>query len=121
MQIEWLNFTQHYYGIHIQHAENGGEIVVPGTRLRADGYCDDPIAFYEFDGDYWHGNPKIFHKDDISPSTGKMYGELYQKTIEKHRIIKELGFKLITIWEYDWKRLINVVKKAQRVFRSHKN
>jgi hypothetical protein len=38
----------------------------------------------------------------------KTFGELYLKTMEKERLIKESGYNLITIWEDDW----NKYKKA---------
>lgn len=84
---------------------SGIQIKINDLIIKPDGY--DPISntIYEFYGDYWHGNPKIYHKDDINMANNKKFGELYQKTLEREYILKEAGYNLITIWESDWKKL----------------
>lgn len=71
-------------------------------RIKPDGY--DPITntIYEFHGDFWHGNPKIFSLTDINPINKKTFGDLYQKTVERDQEILKSGFNLITIWESDF-------------------
>ena len=32
-------------------------------------------------------------------------GDLYTKTIERENKIRELGYKLVVIWELEWKML----------------
>jgi len=119
VQIQWLNFIQSYKKNHIQHAENGGEFTIPETRFKADGYCKETNTIYEFHGDLWHGNPKIFKSDDMS-FFGTTYGELYQKTLEKEKKIKELGFNLVVMWEADWKRIINSINILKNKFKNLK-
>ncbi len=36
---------------------------------------------------------------------GATFGDLYNKTIERNKLIKRAGYKLITTWEYDWNAL----------------
>lgn len=74
-------------------------IHINGTKIVADAY--DPITntIYEFNGDYWHGNPKRFKSEDINKVTGKTFGELYQKTLEKENLIKQAGYNLVCKWE----------------------
>ena len=76
--------------------------LIKGTKITVDGY--DPITktVYEFQGDYWHGNPKIYNPLDINPSTGMTYGELYEKTLEKKRAFLDAEFKYIEMWESEW-------------------
>jgi len=50
----------------------------------------------------WHGNPKLYNSDDINPVNKKKYGDLYNKTVEREKIIKENGYNLITIWEDEY-------------------
>jgi hypothetical protein len=33
------------------------------------------------------------------------FGDLYKRTLEREKIIKEAGYKLITIWESDWLKI----------------
>lgn len=117
VQIRWLNFIQSYKKIYIQHAENGGEFSIPETRFKADGYCKETNTIYEFHGDLWHGNPKVFKPEDVS-FFGTTYGELYKKTLEKEEIIKALGFNLVVMWESDWKRIINSINILKRKFKT---
>jgi hypothetical protein len=117
VQIQWLNLIQSYKKIHIQHAENGGEFSIPETRFKADGYCKETNTIYEFHGDLWHGNPKVFKSEDVS-FFGTTYGELYQKTLEKEERIRSLGFNLVVMWELDWKRIINSINILKRKFKT---
>lgn len=67
-----------------------------------DGY--DPLTktIYEFNGDFWHGNPKKYKPSDINNINGKTFGELYRMTIEKKENLERLGYKVISIWESDF-------------------
>jgi len=119
IQIKWLDFISSYNHIKIQHAENGGEFIIPNTRLKTDGYCQETNTVYEFHGDLWHGNPKLFNQEDTI-FFGKTYGELYQKTIEREKQIKNMGFNLVVIWESDWIKINNSIKTIQNIFRLFK-
>lgn len=118
-QIEWLSFVSKYNNINIQHALNGNEYIIPTTKYKADGYCNETNTIYEFHGDLWHGNPKLYDENNTS-YFGIKYGELYKKTLEKEQIIKNLGYKLIVMWEYDWDKIKKSVKILQRIFRNSK-
>ena len=67
------------------------------TKHMSDGY--DPVTntIYEFYGDYWHGNPN-------NPKTdrGSFTKKIYQKTLIREELIKNLGYNLVTIWESEW-------------------
>jgi hypothetical protein len=39
-------------------------------RIIADGFDPKTNTIYEFYGDFWHGNPKIFRTTDINPRVG---------------------------------------------------
>lgn len=54
-----------------------------------DGYCQKTNTIYEFHGDMWHGNPRIFESDICcSPFSDLTAGRLYQKTIERENLIR---------------------------------
>lgn len=92
--------------IHIRHILNhpNGEYKIPGTRYRADGYCEETNTIYEFHGDCWHGNPEIYAPDDYlnfyRPDTPASV--LYQETIEKEKYIQDQGYNLIVIWRSNY-------------------
>jgi G:T-mismatch repair DNA endonuclease (very short patch repair protein) len=118
-QIEWLNLLSKLNNINIQHAMNGIEFTIPSTKYKADGYCENTNTIYEFHGDLWHGNPKLFKPNDTS-YFGVKYGKLYKKTLEREKLIKDLGYNLVVMWEYDWNKINKSVKILQRKFRNSK-
>ena len=48
--------------IYIQHAENDNEYLIPNTCFHANRYCKETNRIYEFHGDLWHGNLKLYQK-----------------------------------------------------------
>ena len=115
-QIQWLNFLQKYYGINIQHACNDGEYKIPETLYHADGFCRNTNTIYEYLGDYWHGNPIIFPSDDFNKARKCTYGEIYNNTCKRESEIRDLGYNLVVIWESDWKRINNAIRKLQKKY-----
>ena len=73
-----------------------------GKQMHFDGF--DPInnIAYEFWGDYFHGNPKVYTNPEQITFTGRTIGELYNRTQLKRKLILEAGIKLVEIWESEW-------------------
>lgn len=67
-----------------------------------DGYVIETNTIYEYLGDFYHGNPKIYKHDNINVRNGKTFGDLYRETFERFDIIKSLGYNIIYIWESDF-------------------
>ena len=116
-QIQWLEYISKLYNLHIQHAMNESEYKIPTTNLKADGFCKKTNTVYEFHGDFWHGNPKLYNSKDMNPVNKKSFGELYQQTIARESQIKELGYKLIVLWEYDWNNVLKLIIRLQQKYR----
>jgi hypothetical protein len=117
-QIEWLTFLEGLYGIQIVHFGNSTtEYSIPQTRWKADGYHEASNTIYEYHGDYWHGNPRLYSRDTIHPVSNRPMGELYQNTIDREQQIKALGYNLVVMWESDWNRIKKSVKILQSRFR----
>ena len=117
--ILWLDFLSKLYNINIQHACNDGEYVITTTKYKADGFCKENNTIYEFHGDYWHGNPKVFNLDDFNEITKCTYKDLYDNTLIRENKIKDLGYNLVVIWENDWKKINKCVKILQQRFRKY--
>lgn len=79
-------------------------IRVGSKRFKVDGLDIENKIIYEFNGDFWHGNPSKFHKDEINNRSGKTFGELHRLTLEKERELISYGYKVISIWESDWEK-----------------
>jgi hypothetical protein len=118
--IYYLQFISTYYKINIKHAENGNEYIIYG-KIKADGFCEKTNTIYEFHGDYWHGNPKRFNPNEMNNTTNMTFGELYQKTLEREQLIRDMGFNLIVMWESDWNKINNSIRTLQRLFRNSKH
>jgi hypothetical protein len=57
---------------------------------------------YEFLGDWWHGNPKVFSESETHPSLQITYGELLNKTFKRFEILSKMGYTIQYVWENDW-------------------
>lgn len=91
-----------------------GEFTIPGSLYKADGYCEETNTIYEFHGDYWHGNPKVFDPNEINVVNKKTFGELYENTLRKKEYILSLGFKYVEMWESDYVSKISTCSFASR-------
>lgn len=115
-QIQWLELLSKLHNIYIQHAINDNEFRIPTTNFKADGYCKETNTIYEFHGDYWHGNPKIFNPNSINTTRNITFKELYENTLKRERIIKDLGYNLVVMWESEWSKINKSIKILQRKF-----
>lgn len=104
-ETEWLD------SLDIDPKHRNTWININGRKLNVDALVGNKI--YEFDGDYYHGNPQKFDSERINHRCGVTMGELYHRTLERHLWMRNAGYELITIWESDWsrvKRNVNHVK-----------
>jgi hypothetical protein len=117
--IAYLNFISNYKQIYIKHGMNGGEYKIPKTKYFVDGFSEKTNTVYEFHGTIYHGDPRVCNSND-SNYLGFNYGELYQKTINRENEIKNLGYNLIIVWEYDWDKFVKSVIFFQRKWKNKK-
>ncbi len=87
---KWLD----YLGIKERQVRIGKYIV--------DGYDPETKTIYEFNGDFWHGNPKLYDEYDINNVLNKTFGELYKNTIEREKYLIKKGYNVISIWENEF-------------------
>lgn len=119
--IDWLKSIEQKEGIVVQCAiSEGGEYKIPspnGGYYKFDGYHAPTNTVYEYYGDYWHGNPKVYDQNIINPSSGKTYGELHQRTIDREKYIRSFGYNLVTKWEtpLEDKQIINLTESLQQL------
>jgi hypothetical protein len=102
-QMSWLRTMSIVLNITIIHAETeGGEYKIPNSNYKADGFCKEENKIFEYHGDFWHGNPKLYLDSDYNKVCKETFGELYKKTIKKEDFIKREGYSLEIIWESEW-------------------
>jgi len=86
VSIQWLEWRARVDNVHIQHALNGGEKTIPGTRYKLDGYCAETHTAYEYHGCVFHGCPVCFpdsREDTYHPLTNQSLNELYALTMSR--------------------------------------
>lgn len=98
----WLDAMAQLDHTQIQHAANGGEVSIPGTKFQADGFSKELTKVYEYHGDYWHGNPRIYSPDAINERAKQGMRQLFDKTVAREQKLKELGYNVESIWEDEW-------------------
>lgn len=107
--IDLFNSLSKLCNINIRHSQNGREYSISYKidntikRTKVDGFCQELNLILEFNGDLFHGNPKIFKPEDkCHPYKDTPAKVLFQKTLEKEKILQSLGYNIISIWEYDY-------------------
>lgn len=118
-QLEWLDCLNIASDGTIQHYGNGGEHLIEGSLYRVDGYCSKTNTVFEFHGDYFHGNPEIYHPDSINTVNGKTMGNLYKETQKREEYIKSLGYNLKVVWEFEWLCALQSIRFLQRKWKGN--
>ena len=58
---------------------------------------------FEFNGSFFHGDLRIYNPNDTNKLLKKTFGELYKRTLDKETKLLSAGYKVVTMWESDWK------------------
>ena len=98
ISMNWLKWISDTQNVHIQHAMNGGEHIIPNVG-KVDGFCKATNTVYEFQGCFWHGCKKCYTKDTINPWNQMEMGELQNKTETKNQKIRNSGYNLIETYK----------------------
>ena len=108
----WLDYMPSKNKVHVQHALNGGEkeININNKTYKIDGFCDKNNTVYEYYGCFWHGCPTCYRPTIINNKNQKDMGTLNTNTIKKREIIKSAGYKHISIYECQLKKLQRLSK-----------
>lgn len=111
--MEWIKYHAHQKNVEIQHAGNEGEKIIGPYKV--DGYYEsgDQKVVMEFHGDYWHGNPKCYSAKTLNKVQGMTMGDLYQRTLEKRRYLKSLGYIYLQMWESDFDRAVESTEEMK--------
>ncbi len=56
----------------------------------------------EFNGDFWHMNPKLYESGDINPITKKVAAAIWENDSNKIKIAKESGYEVFVVWESEY-------------------
>lgn len=95
MERQWLD------SLNIDKKYRNAFIKIDSKLYKFDAYIPETNTIYEFYGDFWHGNPNRFN-GGINLRLNVSYEDLYKRTIEREKFLKQNGFNLISIWEDDY-------------------
>ena len=105
LEKELFNFIkENYHGIILQ---NTTSIL---KRKEIDIYLPDLNLGFEFDGTYWHADPRFYKENDIIRGN-LLAADIWKHDKEKDERCQQLNVKLIHIKEYDWLNTKEQVKK----------
>lgn len=82
-----------------------------GKIYIVDAYNPETNEIFELYGDYWHGNPELYNPEHINKNNKTKFKELYKETMQREQELLALGYKLVTIWENDFKKILKQLKK----------
>ena len=126
--VEWITYLSSTLCIEIQHEHNKGEFQLRnpnnGYFWPVDGYhnchlhkcsgdletpCQYNNHIWEFQGDYFHGNPEKYDKDDTFH--GIAYTKKHNKDLVKKQFYEENGYNVNIKWESEWVQDKKTMKK----------
>ena len=93
---KWLNQIEKKDNIKIKR---NPVVYINNKRFFPDGFHKKSNTWYEYYGNYFHGNPKIYNLNDINSTTKTTFQKLHQETLKREKIIKSAGYNLVTKWE----------------------
>ena len=75
--------------------------------------------FIEFNGDYWHMNPKLYKATDINKTSKKTAQEIWDYDAKKKKCAEDCGYKILYIWESEYiESKEKVIKKCMKFLTS---
>ena len=98
-EIAWLD------SLSVPQKYRHKTISIRKQKYNLDAFNPNINTIYEFYGDYWHGNPLVYDANKIHPIRKLTFGSLYENTLQREISLKNDGYQIISIWEYDWNKL----------------
>ena len=100
--LEWLRFVEHARDVKLRYAFNGGEMVLGCRRIRVDGFHPASNTVFQFQGCWFHAHECIPLHRYQCPSLRE---ERRDRTARVSAYLKALGYKLVVVWECEWREL----------------
>lgn len=107
-----------------QILENKKINVIPSYRIDTkicDLYIPHLNLIIEYNGDYWHCNPKKYRKDYFNKKKSKYAWELWEYDQDKLDLVKTKGYNIEVIWESDFKSDRTIIEKIINKYEQQKN
>ncbi|MDO8640900.1 MAG: hypothetical protein Q7R33_05100 [Nitrosarchaeum sp.] len=101
--IDFLETISKTYSIAIRHGRNSTEkkINCANTMHPVDGYCESLNIVFEFFGDKWHVNPRLYSSNDTNIRK-KSAIRVWEHDATRSASILQVVNAIFICWEYDW-------------------
>jgi hypothetical protein len=118
MEMDFVDDIQKCVG-DIKYTAQTNQFCIWSYELDAPVFYDvvdsDKMKVIEFNGDYWHQNPKKYSADSKISQSGKTAKDVWERDRIKLNEAKKRGFDVMVVWESDYQNnptqvLDNVVK-----------
>ena len=74
-------------------------------------YIPDLNLLIEYNGDYWHCNPKKYNSTYYNKKKGKTAKEIWEYDKNKLDLAKKYNYNCFVIWESDYKKNKNIIRE----------
>lgn len=74
-------------------------------------YIPDLNLLIEYNGDYWHCNPKKYNSTYYNKKKSKTAKEIWEYYKNKLDLVKKYNYNCIVIWESDYKKDKTIINK----------
>jgi very-short-patch-repair endonuclease len=72
-------------------------------KYKVDIFIKEKNIIIEFNGNYWHCNPKIYKEDFFNKKKGMFAKEIWEYDSKRKKELENMGFKVLVVWENDYK------------------
>ena len=87
----------------IRCIENEYRLIYDQQRTFAYDYTNlTKMKIIEFNGDFWHANPKKYTNEDEIIYEGKSVKEIWERDKIKLELARTKGFDVMVVWENEW-------------------
>lgn len=101
LSMQEKSFADYISTIH-PLIERNNRSALQHNNFELDVYIKDLKLAFEYNGDYFHMNPKKYSSNDFNKAVEKTATQIWEKDELKKKICKNKGINLFTIWEDDW-------------------
>lgn len=96
-ETEIFNFIESlYHDTIVRNVHN----IIPHREL--DIYLPDIRKAIEYNGTYWHADPRFYNENDIVTRKHIPAKDIWNNDKEKQSLCESYNIQLLTIWEYDY-------------------
>ncbi|XP_055709012.1 uncharacterized protein LOC129805255 [Phlebotomus papatasi] len=102
ISLKWLVYMKETSHPNIKY-----EVKIRGSRYIADGYDEASNTVYSFEGCFFHGHTCFLNRGHaFSKKPNDNMQSRYESTLKRLDHIRQLGYNLVSIWECEFRRML---------------